>query len=121
MNKIQIGDIFYNSWGYEQTQVDFYEVIRISPSGKSVDLRPIGFQWTEPDNWDCATVIPDPEGTSRFTHHDVQILKNKRLNFRPRHISVPVTEPGERIADHKIASLWNGSPCYFTPRSQPGY
>ena len=33
------GDIFYTSWGYEQTNIDFYQVI--SASGKSVKVRRI--------------------------------------------------------------------------------
>lgn len=40
MEKVQIGDIFCNSWGYEQTNVDFYEVV--GKSGRSVTVREIG-------------------------------------------------------------------------------
>jgi hypothetical protein len=35
-----VGDIVSNSWGYDQTNVDFYRVTRISPS--YVWLQPIG-------------------------------------------------------------------------------
>ena|SRR5438105_543743 len=38
-SKIQIGDIFYESWGYDQTQNDFVQVVSISPTGKSVMVR----------------------------------------------------------------------------------
>jgi hypothetical protein len=27
INEVKVGDIFYSSWGYEQTNVDFYQVI----------------------------------------------------------------------------------------------
>ena len=37
---VEIGDIFYTAWGYDQTTVDFYEVVGIS--GKMATLRPIG-------------------------------------------------------------------------------
>ena len=40
MNDIQIGDIFSSSWGYEQTNVDFYEVVR--KTAKMIELRAIG-------------------------------------------------------------------------------
>ena len=33
---VQVGDLFACSWGYAQTQVDFYEVVGLTPSGKSV-------------------------------------------------------------------------------------
>lgn len=37
---IKRGDIYVNSWGYDQTNVDFYEVVRVTAS--KVELRPIG-------------------------------------------------------------------------------
>lgn len=36
MDKISVGDIFYESWGYDQTNIDFCKVVEISPSGKTV-------------------------------------------------------------------------------------
>jgi hypothetical protein len=39
---VEVGDIFASSWGYDQTNVDFYEVVAVTPSGKSVRLVPIG-------------------------------------------------------------------------------
>lgn len=37
---IKIGDIMFNSWGYEQTNIDFYQVVDISEKG-TVSIRPI--------------------------------------------------------------------------------
>ena len=34
--KVKQGDIFYESWGCDQTNIDFCQVIEISPSGKTV-------------------------------------------------------------------------------------
>jgi len=39
-NPFKVGMIFENSWGYEQTNVDYYEVVRVTPRG--VYVRPIG-------------------------------------------------------------------------------
>jgi hypothetical protein len=39
---VEVGDIFASSWGYDQTNVDFYEVVSVTPSGKSVRIVPIG-------------------------------------------------------------------------------
>jgi hypothetical protein len=36
-HNIKEGDIFYSSWGYDQTNIDFYQVIRIV--GKSIEIR----------------------------------------------------------------------------------
>lgn len=38
-NPIKVGEIFHTSWGYDQTNVDFYIVTRVS--GKRVWIRPI--------------------------------------------------------------------------------
>lgn len=37
---VKVGDIFKSSWGYDQTNIDFYEVIAVS--GKSATVSPIG-------------------------------------------------------------------------------
>lgn len=37
--EVKVGDFFYSSWGYDQTQVDFYKVVGLTPSGKSVKVQ----------------------------------------------------------------------------------
>lgn len=37
---VQVGDVFYNSWGYEQTNIDFYEVVKLRGKTQIV-VRPI--------------------------------------------------------------------------------
>lgn len=41
MKPVQIGDIFYCSWGYDQTNVDFMQVTHVSPTGKTCTLKMI--------------------------------------------------------------------------------
>lgn len=38
-HQYKIGDILYQSWGYEQTNVDFFEIVEVLP--KSVKIRAI--------------------------------------------------------------------------------
>ena len=40
MDEVKIGDIFYSSWGYDQTNIDFYQVI--AKTEKMVTARRIG-------------------------------------------------------------------------------
>ena len=56
-HSFQVGDIVRNTWGYEQTNVDFYEVVRISPS--SVWLRPLQQETTE-TSFMAGTTVPLP-------------------------------------------------------------
>jgi len=43
----KVGDIFYNSWGYDQTNIDWYQVVQVSPTGKTVKVRPIAGKMKE--------------------------------------------------------------------------
>lgn len=38
---VKENDLFVCSWGYDQTNIDFYQVTGVTPSGKSVKLRQI--------------------------------------------------------------------------------
>jgi hypothetical protein len=53
---VQAGDIFSASWGYDQTNVDFYLVQSVTSSGKSVRLVKIGQTRIEGDR-----VVPNPD------------------------------------------------------------
>lgn len=33
---VKVGDFFYSSWGYDQTNIDFYEVVGLTPKGVKV-------------------------------------------------------------------------------------
>ena len=44
--KVKVGDIFVNSWGWEQTNVDFYQVVA-KPSAKTVVVREIAMRTQE--------------------------------------------------------------------------
>jgi hypothetical protein len=39
-HNVKVGDIFYCSWGYDQTNIDFYQVTQVK--GKNVVIREIG-------------------------------------------------------------------------------
>lgn len=63
-----VGDILVNSWGYEQTNVDFYEVVRVM--AKSIELREIGSRITGETGYMSGTCQPIPgsfrEGADGF-------------------------------------------------------
>ena len=40
INPFKVGDIYYDSWGYEQTNIDFYEIVEVKD--KSVMIQEIG-------------------------------------------------------------------------------
>jgi hypothetical protein len=59
--KIVVGDVFVNCWGYDQTNVDYYEVVRRSPTGATVWIRPIRDETVEGSEGPmCDHVTPVP-------------------------------------------------------------
>lgn len=39
---VRVGDVFYTTWGYDQTNVDLIQVVEVSPTGKTVTARMMG-------------------------------------------------------------------------------
>jgi len=57
----EVGDILRSTWGYDQTNVDYYQVTRITPSGLSIGIRPIGYATREnTGEWAQDYVTPAP-------------------------------------------------------------
>ena len=54
---LKVGDVFRSSWGYDQTNIDYYEVVAIH--GKAVDVREIG-QQSEDTGWLQGNCVPAP-------------------------------------------------------------
>jgi len=55
-----VGKIFYESWGYDQTNIDFAIVVSVSPSGKTVMVRMMSEK-----------VVPMGEGYAPMSEHVV--------------------------------------------------
>jgi hypothetical protein len=87
------GDVVYSSWGYDQTNVDFYQVVRVV-SAKSVELRQIAQETTE-DGFMCGNTTA---------------LKDQFLDRAP----MVRRAEGERVMSidrcRHSASKWNGKP-----------
>lgn len=47
---LEPGRILVNTWGYDQTNVDYYQVVEVSPSRRSVVIRKIAARSTE-EGW----------------------------------------------------------------------
>jgi len=59
--KYTVGTVLCNSWGYDQTNIDFYEVVRRSATGATVWVRPIELESVPGSGgFMCDTVVPDP-------------------------------------------------------------
>ena len=65
------GDIIYNSWGYDQTNVDFYQVTRCTKS--SVFIRPIKAEYASSAGCDMAAYLKPLK--NQFTDNNEEIRK----------------------------------------------
>ena len=95
-HSMQVGDVYYTSWGYDQTNVDFYEVTDLR--GKMVAFRAIGSE------------IVDGNG------YQENVVPRKGHYISPPMLVRP-TGPSVKIEGH-YAHKWDGKPVYQTdPRA----
>lgn len=102
---VKVGDIFETSWGYEQTNVDFFQVVKVT--GKSVVVRHIKSKETE---------IKDASGISTMTGHVVPV-KNA-FDGEPKTRRLRIGYGGAEVFDagesYGTAELWNGKPQWVS-------
>lgn len=55
---VNVGDIFRASWGYDQTNIDYYEVVAVR--GQMIDVREIGQQREGNGYMDQGVCVPVP-------------------------------------------------------------
>lgn len=89
----QPGDIYRTSWGYDQTNVEFFEVVKRTAS--TVTLRRIAAKMGDPDHGENPhSVYPAPGRyiRDRLIEGNPTIFDSATRSYRPN----PVFEAGER-------------------------
>ena len=100
IKKLEIGDILYSSWGYDQTNIDFYKVKRLA--GKTmVELVPIESKLAE-------TLQNSP-----YEDMVVPYPANEGKPFR-RKIKYYSDRAWVNLNSYSGASLWDGKPLAQT-------
>ncbi len=95
-HKLQLGHVLCSSWGYDQTNVDWYQVVALV-GRRSVQVRRIGTTMTEGSTHHSGQCIPLIDSF----HGDITTHRVNEHN-------------GIKIG-HQYASLWDGRPkfCSF--------
>lgn len=102
VNTLAIGDILYASWGYEQTNVDYFQVINVTP--KMVTFREIEAEQKE-TGFMCGDIIPKPD---KFTKDSREYTRPVRQLSYDGSLFVPFAEyPG---GYSKSLRPWDGLP-----------
>lgn len=94
---VKVGDIFSASWGYDQTNVDFYQVVQ--KSGKKVTLRELKQEYVKKDGFSSMsghTIALPNQFVSEET--SVHFLQDECIKF----------------TSYKYGYLWDGKPEYVS-------
>jgi len=93
---LKAGDVLVASWGYDQTNVNWYQVTKVTPSKKSVKIREIAGQIVSQERG-CDYVAP-------------------KMNSFIGEEKMRVVGMGESVyVDVATAHKWAGKPEYQTP------
>lgn len=64
---LKIGDVLHSVYGYDMILNSYYEVVKVSPSGKTVQIRPLRKNYDgSPNDIAGCTVYPDVTSENRF-------------------------------------------------------
>jgi hypothetical protein len=98
-----VGDIFVSSWGYDQTNVDFYQIVKVMKS--MVAMRPISKKVVGPkgDGQSAHKVMPE---ANKFTGGPIR--KKLKSGWQG--------DAWINLNSYSGASKWNGK-----PQTQTGY
>ena len=81
LTPIQIGTIVYNTWGYEQTNVDFYEVVKASRC--FVWLQQLSNERTKTLSMQGATVPVPGTRAGKISKHKIYVFDENRVANTP--------------------------------------
>lgn len=102
---IEEGDFFSFSWGYDQTNADFYQVVGLTKA--SVKLRQVCTEVVERDGKRGVVPVKD-----RFREEKFQV--SSRQGILTKRVQVSRGEPFVTMASYGWCSLWDGEPEYDT-------
>ena len=92
--KIEAGSILKSSWGYDQTNIDFYRVISVNNNWAT--LEPIG-----------QTVVETLAGYMGQTVAPSDVTIGKKFRRKVKHF---LGEDMVSVKTYAVASVWNGTP-----------
>lgn len=98
---MEVGTILVSQWGYEQTNVDFYEVVKAAKT--MVTVRPIAME-SKPEGWCQSTCMPVQ---GKYTG---EAFRKKVKNFSASN------DPARSFIelDFGNAYIWSGEPAHAT-------
>ena len=107
----KVGDILYSSWGYDQTNIDFYAVRKVSDS--SVWIQKIQSKVVAITGWAHQDVMPVDSSQYEVRDYEAgpEVYITKTYPIKRKKIQ-PSTFSGYGVSINSYASafLWDGKP-----------
>jgi hypothetical protein len=101
-NEFKIGDILYSSWGYDQTNIDFFKIKKFV--GKTmIELVPIESKMVECDSPYEDRVVPYPAKEGKPFRRKIKFI-----------CSYLLSQPYVSINSYSSAHIWEGKPLAQT-------
>ncbi len=94
VNEVKVGDIFVNSWGYEQTNVDCYQIVE--KKNRKVVLRAIS-----------------SENENHQSHGMACDVKPLKDSFLDKESFSKILQDGRISMEHGSMSKWDGKRTYY--------
>ena len=116
ISKPKVGDILYSSWGYDQTNIEFFKVVKVSEF--SVWIQEIGKKVVEVTGWAHQNVVPvdSPEYQVRNWDKEKDDWDNvnpfitKTHPIQRKKIQAYGDAYGVSLNSFSSAWLWDGKP-----------
>jgi hypothetical protein len=109
----KVGDILYSSWGYDQTNIEFFKVVKTSEF--SVWIQQQGQKIVEITGWAHEKVIPN--GSSEYETRDWDgqdstqyITRSYPVKRHKIQYGFSDNEYGVSLNSYASAFLWDGNP-----------
>jgi hypothetical protein len=100
----KVGDILYSSWGYDQTNIEFFKVVKVSEF--SVWIQEVGSKIVEVTGWAHEKVVPTDSSDYQVRNWD-----NVQDAFGNVNTYITKTHPINR---HKVKYFsWDGEESYY--------
>ena len=100
----KIGDILYSSWGYDQTNIEFFKVVKVSEF--SVWIQEVGSKIVEVTGWAHEKVVPNDSSEYQVRNWDNVEDAFGNVN--------PFIKKTHSISRHKIKHFdWKDEESYY--------
>ena len=95
-HNLKVGNILYSSWGYDQTNISLYKVVRLAGKTMVVLQELQGTRHYGEDHFMAGTITPNED----------EFYKSE---FKKKAVNDCVS-----IESYELAQLWDGKPKQFT-------